>query len=199
MLEEALQILVELPNLASSINTNGQLALSHFRMGNEEKALAYSQTVLDLATDITPTVYSLHIGFSAIAEIYFELWEKALQNPAQKADAKNYKENAEQAIKLLRSFRNMMPIGQPILAYYVGWHHWITGNHEKAIQTWQKGLEAANKFKTLYEEGLLRARLVSVMREAPEKQREYFERACQIFDEMGAVRDLQALKAAEPK
>ncbi|HMD80114.1 MAG TPA: hypothetical protein VKE92_02330, partial [Anaerolineales bacterium] len=31
MLEEALQILEELPNLASSINTNGQLALAHLR------------------------------------------------------------------------------------------------------------------------------------------------------------------------
>ena len=31
MLEEALQILEELPNRASSINTNGQLALAHLR------------------------------------------------------------------------------------------------------------------------------------------------------------------------
>ena len=197
MLEEALQILAELPNLASSINTNGQLALSHFRVGNEDKALKYAYTVLELATDITPTVYSLHVGFSATAQIYFELWERALKNPAQKADARNYKENAEQAIKLLRNFRGMMPIGQPILAYYVGWHSWITGNNEKAIQTWQKGLEAAIKFKTLYEEGLLRARLVPQLRETPDKQREYFERACQIFEEMGAARDLQALQAVK--
>ena len=80
MLEEELQILEELPNLASSINTNGQLALAHLRLGKYEEALTYADKVIDLAANKSPTVYSMDIGFAAVAEVYFELWEKALQN-----------------------------------------------------------------------------------------------------------------------
>lgn len=199
MLEEALQILAELPNLASSINTNAQLALAHFRLGDQAKALSYAQAVLDLAADIAPTVYSLHIGFSSVAQVYFELWEQALQNSSTNVDAQRYRKLAEKAIQLLRKFRNMVPIGQPFLAYYQGWHQWLSDKPQKAIQSWQRGLEAAQKFNTLYEEGLLRARLANVLKDSPDQQREHLERACQIFDEMGAARDLQTLKAFEIK
>jgi tetratricopeptide (TPR) repeat protein len=197
MLEEALQILEELPNLASSINTNGQLALAHFRLGNEAKALEYGSTVINLAADITPTVYSLHIGLSAIAQVYFELWERALQNPTGKVGAYIYKDHAEEAIRLLRNFRKMVPIGQPYLSYFEGWRQWLMGKHEKAIQTWYKGLEAARKYRTLYEEGLLRAKLGVALKDAPEQRREHFERAKQIFEEMGAVRELGSLEIPE--
>jgi tetratricopeptide (TPR) repeat protein len=156
--------------------------------------VTYASTVLDLAADIAPTVYSLHVGFSSIAQVYFELWERALQNPPQSADAEQYRKLAEKAIRMLRNFRNMVPIGQPYLAYYQGWHQWLNGRPQKAIQSWQKGLEAATKFNTLYEEGLLRARLADVLKDEPDQQQEHFERACQIFDEMGAARDLQALQ-----
>jgi tetratricopeptide (TPR) repeat protein len=63
MLEEALQILDELPNLASSINTNGQLALAHLHLGNSEDALTHAEKVLALAGSKSPTVYSMDIGF----------------------------------------------------------------------------------------------------------------------------------------
>jgi tetratricopeptide (TPR) repeat protein len=199
MLEEALQILEELPNLASSINTNGQLALAHFRLGNEEKALTHASKVLELAEDITPTVYSLHLGFSAIAQVFFEQWEKALRTPDRKMDADKFRKLAEKALKLLRSFRNMVPIGQPILAYYVGWHQWLMGQRRSAVQSWTKGLDAAKKFKTLYEEALLRMSLGFALTDVPEKQREHVEGATQIFEEMGAVRELKSLQSREVK
>ena len=78
MLEEALDILKETPNLSSSIETNGQLALAHCRLGQNDAALEYVKKVLDLSANISPTVYSMNIGFAAVADACFELWEKAL-------------------------------------------------------------------------------------------------------------------------
>ncbi len=199
MLEEALQILDELPNLASSININAQLALAYLRVGQREKALAFAGRVLDLALNISPTVYSLDIGFSATAQVYFELWEKALQNPDQEADAAKFKELAEKAIKLLRAFRKIFPIGQPYLSYYEGWHHWLTDKHPAAIQSWHKGLEAAKKFKTLYEEGLIHARLGAISKDAPDEQRGHIHRAMQIFEKMGAVNELRSVRSVQLK
>ena len=195
LLEEELQILEELPNMASSINTNAQLALAHYRLGDVEKALPYASRVLDLASDLSPTVYSLDIGFSAVAEIYFDLWEKALWNPNGLLDAGHFKELSEKALKLLRGFKNVFPIGRPYLALFTGRWYWNLGKTQKAVRVWQAGLDAAKKYRVLYEEALLHIRLGSSLVDAPDEQRKHFECAIQILETMGAVRDLGLAKS----
>jgi class 3 adenylate cyclase/tetratricopeptide (TPR) repeat protein len=197
MLEEALQILEEIPNLASSINTNGQLALAFLRLGQNEEALTYAGRVLELATNISPTVYSMDIGFAAVAEVYFELWEKTLQNPDRGLDSDEHKLSAEKAIKLLRAFRKVFPIGQPYAYYYQGRYEWLTGRPQMAVKSWHKGLEAARQFNLPYEEGLIRIRLGSYPRYDPHTRREHFERAIQIFEKMGAIHELRLAKRAQ--
>ena len=198
MLEEALQILAELPNLASSINTNAQLALAHHRLGQREKSLAYAGRVLDLAANLSPTVYSLDVGFSAVAEVYFELWENALRNPDHGAGSDQLKLSAEKAIKLLTAFKRVFPIGQPFLAYYQGWHEWLIGKPDAAMRSWNKGLAAAQRFNLPYEEGLLRTKLGLYVKDDDERKA-HFERAVQIFEKMGAVRELQFVRAQTQK
>jgi class 3 adenylate cyclase/tetratricopeptide (TPR) repeat protein len=195
MLEEELQILEELPNLASSISTNGQLALAHLRLGKFEDALTYADKVLDLAADRSPTVYSMDIGFSAAAEVYFEMWEKTLRDPARGLDAEAYKLSAEKALSLLRAFRKVFPIGQAYAQYYQGRYEELTGRPQTAVNSWRKGLEAARKFELLYEEGLIRIKLGSALRDRSDVRRGHIERAMEIFEKMGAVHELQAAKS----
>ena len=197
MLEEALQILEEIPNLGSSINTNGQLALAHLRLGQSEQALAYASRVIDLASDISPTVYSMDVGFAAVAEVYFELWEKTLQDPRRKLDSDKYRSFAEKAIKLLRAFQKVFPIGQPAAYYYQGWYEWLRGKPQNAITLWRKGLEAAQKFNMPYEEGLIRVKLGIALKDDLVERKERFARAIQIFERMGAVHELRSAKRAE--
>jgi class 3 adenylate cyclase/tetratricopeptide (TPR) repeat protein len=197
MLEEALQILEEIPNLGSSINTNGQLALAHLRLGQSEQALAYASRVIDLASDISPTVYSMDIGFAAVAEVYFELWERALHDPNRKLDADKYRLLAEKAIKLLRAFQKVFPIGHPAAYYYEGWYEWLSGQSQKAITSWRKGLEASQKFNMPYEEGLIRVKLGIALKDDIVERKEGFARAIQIFEKMGAVNELRSAIRAE--
>lgn len=199
MLEEALQILEEIPNLASSINTNGQLALAHLHLGQDEKALSYAGRVLELAADISPTVYSMGIGFSAVAKVYFELWEKALQTPTQKVDSDKFRQLAERAIKLLRAFQKVFPIGQPITPLYQGWYEWLTGKPEAAIKSLNKGLEAALKFNMLYEEGLIRIKLASYAQDNLETREKHIRRAIEVFENMGAIRELELAREEAQK
>lgn len=197
MLEEALQILEEIPNLASSINTNGQLALAHLRLGQSERALAYAGRVIDLAYDISPTVYSMGIGFAAVSEVYFELWERTLRDPNRRWDADRHRLLAEKALKLLRSFQRVFPIGQPSAYYYQGRYEWLRGQPQKAISSWRKGLEAAQKFNMPYEEGLIRVKLGTILKDNTVERKERFARAIQIFEKMGAVHELRSAKRAE--
>jgi class 3 adenylate cyclase/tetratricopeptide (TPR) repeat protein len=196
MLEEELQILEELPNLASAINTHGQLALAHLRLGKYEDALIYADKVIELAANKSPTVYSMDIGFAAAAEVYFELWEKALRKSSHGLDVSQHEMYAEKALQLLRSFRKVFPIGQAYAYYYQGWHEELMGKPEVAIKSWRKGLEAARKFNLLYEEGLLRIKLGSTLRQHPEVCREHLARASEIFEAMGAVHELRRAKWA---
>ncbi|HSB01680.1 MAG TPA: AAA family ATPase, partial [Anaerolineales bacterium] len=159
MLEEELQILEELPNLASSINANGSLALAHLRLGKYEDALTYADRVIDLAANKSPTVYSMDIGFVAAAEVYFVLWEKALRNSSRGLDAAQHRLYAEKAINLLRNFQKVFPIGQAYTYYYQGWYEELIEKPQLAVRSWRRGLEAALKFNLLYEEGLIRVKL----------------------------------------
>ena len=190
MLEEALQILEEIPNLASSINTNGQLALAHLRLGEGEKALAYASRVIELAENISPTVYSMGIGFSAISEVYFELWERTVLDTNRQLEPNRYRLLAEKALKLLGAFRKIFPIGQPALHYYQGLYEWLTGRRDHAVKSWYKGLESAQKFNMLHEEGLIHIRLGRALEHSSAERKEHLDCAIQIFEKMGAIHEL---------
>ena len=199
MLEEALLILEQLPNRASSINTYGQLALAHLRLGQDEKALAHAGKVLDLAANISPTVYSMDIGFAAAADVYFELWERSLQDPGRQSDAGEYKPAAQRAMKLLRAFQKVFPIGEAVTPYYQGRYDWLAGNHEKAIRTLKKGLEAAQRFRMPYEEGLIRIKLARYAQENIEARKRHIRRALEIFETMGAAHELRLAREEAQK
>jgi tetratricopeptide (TPR) repeat protein len=192
MLEEALQILELTPNVASSIETNGQIALAYLRLGQEEKALAHAERALSLSEKISPTVYSMDIGFTGIADVYFELWEKAIQT--KRTDADYLKQLAEKSVKLLRAFEKVFPIGQPVTPIYQGWYEWLTGNSEAAIRTLTRGLEVAQKYNMRYEEGLIRLRLALYAQGNLESRKINLGRAIELFEQMGAVNELRVAR-----
>ncbi|HKI53007.1 MAG TPA: hypothetical protein VJ987_02695, partial [Anaerolineales bacterium] len=197
LLEEALQLLDELPNFASSVNTNGQLALAYHRLGDNEKALAFADRVLELAENVSPTVYSLDIGFAAVSEVYFESWENFLKNPDIKRNPERYKQLVERSLKLLRAFKNRCPIGGPYLAYYQGWYDWLLGKPRAAIKSWRKGIDDARKYNLRYEEGLLCGKMGAVLKDNPTERRAYLERAIHIFEEMSAPRELKLVRGLQ--
>ena len=193
MLEEALQILEEIPNIPSSINTNGTIALAHLRLGQNVQALQYAGEVLRLAENLSPTVYSLNIGFSATAEVYFQLWEDALRDSSRKLNPEQLQFSALKAIKLVRAFEKVFPIGQPHTPYYQGWYEWLAGDKQKAVKSWNKSLEAAQKFQMLYEEGLARLKL-SMAESEPNLRTAQLKRAIEIFETMKAPYELEKAK-----
>lgn len=194
MLEEALKILEDTPNLSSAIETNAQLGLAYLMVGQEGKALEYADIALEMATGISPTVYSMDVGYAAIADVYFELWEKALQNPDGKLNPAHLKSRVERALKLLRAFKNVFPIGGPSLFYYRGWYEWLNGKRSQAAKIWKDGLESARKLEMRYEEGLLRMKLGMAYSGDPDLRREHFDEAIRIFGAMDAVPMLRRVR-----
>jgi len=191
MFEDALQILDELPNRASSINAHALLALAYHRLGNKEQALANITETLKLAEGTSPTNYALQMGFAALAEVCFSMWDA--QQKLGVGDAGQFKTLAERALKVLRTYKGVFPIGQAYTWYYQGWYESLTGKKDTAIKSWQKGLEAALKFKQIHEEGLIRVRLGILETDATARS-EHLKRAISIFEAMGASHELQQAK-----
>jgi tetratricopeptide (TPR) repeat protein len=173
------------------------LALAYLRLGQDDKAREYAQKVFDIMGSTSPTVYSMNIGFTAVAEVAFELWEKALLS--QPTDDSDNKALAEKSLKLLKAFQGVFPIGQPATPYYQGWYEMLTGKHDAAIKSWRKGLEAAKKFNMPYEEALARLKLGTYSKEDAETRGEHFSRALHLLEKMGRVRRLQTAKAEAQK
>lgn len=192
LLEEALRLLEQVPNVASELNTNAQLALAHHHLGNREAALIHAGKVLTLAEGVSFTVYSLDLGFSAVAQVYFELWEQSLHTSKGTADPDPMRTSAERALKLLHRFAGTFPIGKPFSMYFQGWYDSLIGKHQAALHAWRRGLDAAKKYNLLYEEGLIRLRLG---RSDPGE--DHLQRAAAIFTAMDAVRELQQAKEAQ--
>ena len=188
MLEEALRILEETPNVASSIETNGQIALAYLRLGQEEKALLHAERVLKLGEKLSPTVYSMDVGFSGVADVYFELWERSANDLSKSADLKQL---AEKAIKLLVAFEKVFPIGQAVTPIYQAWYEWLTGKPDEAVKSLRRGLEAALKFNMVYEEGWIRLKLATYSQGNFDIRKRNLWRAIEIFEKMGALNELR--------
>ncbi len=197
MLEEALRILEKIPNRASSINTNAQLALALLKIGDAQQAMAFAGVSLNLARGSSPTNYALLIGFAAVAEVYFTIWDSTLRSRDGEFDSAALKSSAGEALKLLRAYRNVFPIGRAYELYFQGWYESLTGKHRAAAASWQKGLEAAKKFNLRYEEGAIRVKLAAALEDKPIERAEHLARASQIFEGMDAVRELERTKQAQ--
>ena len=195
LLKEALQILEETSNIASFIETYGQLALAYLRLGQKQKAFDTAKKALEISTGISPTVYSMNIGYTAIADVFFELWEEALQNSDLTPDSAKYQSLAEKSIKLLRGFQNAFPIGQPSTPYYQGWHEWLTGKHDAARTSWHKGIDASQKYNMPYEEALAMYQLGASLPKDDPSRNEYLTKAAALFEKMGCVVELDRVKA----
>jgi len=192
MLEEAVDILKDQPNLASSINMHGQLAIAYHLQGETEKALYNAGRVLELATNLRPTVYSLDVGFSAVATVYFDLWEDALLTNQDKELADKYFLLVEKILTILQTFKNVFPIGEAYLLYFRGWYSWVLDKKNTAMKYWSKGLESAIKYSLLYEEALIRMRLASAESvDDAQTSYEHYLRAVEVFESMGAQRELE--------
>jgi tetratricopeptide (TPR) repeat protein len=194
MLEEALKILEKIPNRASSINTNAQLALALLKTGESRKAMMHAGESLRLARGSSPTNYALLIGFSAAAEVYFTLWDEALRSRDGTFDPSDLRTSAEEALKLLRSFKNVFPIGQAYFGYFKGWHESRTAKSSAALNSWTRALDAARKFNLRYEEAILRVKLAQNLERKPTERAGHLARASQLFDAMGAVSDLEDVR-----
>ena len=120
-------------------------------------------------------------GYAGAAEVYLALWEAG--NP-------EYARAARQACAASRKYARVFPIGEAWAGLYQGLAAWLDGHPARALRAWQKGLAAAERLAMLDEEGRAYYEIGRHLPAGAPARRQHLERACALFQRLGARYDL---------
>ena len=135
---------------------------------------------------------------SAILEVQLQLLANARhvapgaatpQLSAATADAA-----VREALKRLRGFCRVFPIGRPLLHLRQGEYEWIKGNGATAIKHCELALAAARSLKSEYYEALAHGDLAIYLNKDDPARNRHLHEAESIFTRCGAARDLARLR-----
>jgi len=153
------------------------------------KVSSTAQRVKDMSTGAQVIDYSDLPGYANPAEAYLVLWEIGHQEPG-------IKELADKACRNLERYARVCPIGRPRAWLWRGRYLWLSGKTAKAHQFWRKSLAVAEELDMPYEQGLVYYEIGRHLDAGNPERAEHLQQACDIFDRLGAVLDVERAKAA---
>lgn len=134
---------------------------------------------------------------SAILEVRLALLQAARNRAQSRAisrwSAPSLEANVRLALKKLRSFSRVFPIGRPLLHLRQGQFEWIKGNRSKAARECELGLQVARNLNAYYYQGLAHLELTTYLDENNPARAQHRDQAKAILGRLGAVRDLTRL------
>jgi tetratricopeptide (TPR) repeat protein len=164
----------------------GLIAETYWRLGDRDRARAAAASASQALYPERPGVVFALDGFTGVTDIYLGEWATGRAREAAAA-----KSASELAVKKLRAFSKVFPIGQPAAHRYAGAVREQSGNPEAARKEWEQGIEIAVDLQMPYEEGRLRLSLGQVSGDKP-----HLEKALGLFEATGAVSFSEAARAA---
>ena len=135
---------------------------------------------------------------SAILEVQLRLLANARQGapgavtPELRAAAADAA--VREALKRLRGFCRVFPIGKPLLHLRQGEYEWIKGNGAAAIKECELTLVAARSLTSEYYEALAHRDLAIYLNQDDPARDRHLREAESIFARLGAARDLARLR-----
>ncbi|HTD56882.1 MAG TPA: AAA family ATPase [Silvibacterium sp.] len=136
--------------------------------------------------------------YSAILEVYLSLLQVARSGAqggaVQESNAASAEASVSAALKMLRGFSRLFPIGKPLLHLRQGQREWIMGNRAGALKHCKLGLQAARTLPSEYYEGLAHLELASCLEENGPARAQHLHEGEAILSRLGATRDLARLR-----
>jgi len=171
------------------------LAKAYLLEGRHDMALEFAVSGYQLITQSQPpTVFSMVVGYAGVAEVYTRLWEMQREDP-HLVDISNseLRHRARRSCSALHSFSRVFRVGQPYKCLWTGLYDWQTGNRDKAITSWFKGLTTAEKLEMPYEMGLLHFEIARHIELGSSRHVHHIQEAEEIFSRLGASHNLARL------
>lgn len=161
--------------------TYGWLASIYARQGQYSQAEQTAFKTVELLAKAPLPFYNHVLTQANVAEVFLTLWEKEKHHPSKAAE---FKAKARKACRAMHRLVRWYPIGEPGAWLWQGIYEWQDGKPDRARQSWQKSLAAAQKTQLSYDEALAYA---EIGRHATGTERETnLARAQEIFTRLGA-------------
>jgi class 3 adenylate cyclase len=155
-------------------------ALLHLRQGDWQAARQAVQAALASARVAPIKCYWLDL-YATTAEAAIALWHASRQRgPGEQATARAA---AGQAMRSLRRYAHVFPIGQPRALLCQGLLAWVQGRPGRARKAWRRSLAAAERLGMRYDQLLAHQQLGR--HGDPSERREHLARARQLFTQLG--------------
>jgi len=194
-LKRAREMLKENIDRSEEIRAVGLLAKACLLSGSYDQALRFADVGYQLITQsLPPTVFSMAVGYSGVAEVYLRLWEMQVAD----ADIVNQSESelrrsAKRSLKTLGSFSRVFKAGMPYKLLWAGVYDWLAGSQGKAFNSWRDGLAIAERLEMPYEQGLLHYEIARRLEPGKSERADHIQAAQGIFSRLGTSASLARL------
>jgi len=165
------------------------LAITHLARGERQQALAASEDAMRLTEHGRPTYYGSYLGYLGPADVYLSLWEEGSASQHVQAQAR-------EAVKRLRKYAEVFPMGRPRSWTAHGRYLWLTGNRRRALTSWRRAVTAAVELSMPLEQGLAHYEIGRHLDPSDPEGSVQLARAREIFGSLGASHVLAAADAA---
>jgi class 3 adenylate cyclase len=155
-------------------------ALLHLRHGEWQAASEAVQAALEPVRAAPIKCYWYEL-YATTAEAAIALWHASRRrDPGDQATSRAA---AEQAMRALRRYAQVFPIGQPRALLCQGLLAWVDGRPRRALKGWRRSLAAAERLGMRYDEMLAHHQLGR--HGDPSERAEHLDRARQLFAALG--------------
>nr|MDP9494803.1 AAA family ATPase [Actinomycetota bacterium] len=165
----------------------GFMAETYWRLDDQDRARAAAASASQALYAERPGVVFALDGFTGVADVYLGQWATGRTREAVSA-----KTASELAVKKLRAFSKVFPIGRPAAHRYAGMVKEQSGNPDAAAKEWEQGLEIAVELRMPYEEGRIRLNLGRL----GSGNRSHLEKALELFEATSAAHFADLTRAA---
>jgi tetratricopeptide (TPR) repeat protein len=188
LLEQSLTLPPESLGIGDCILRSGLLA-QVYRTRRDWPAARRAADETSRLIRTTPSIVAYSIeGYAGAAEARLALWEDALSRGA--VEARELARASWESVAALRQIARVFPVGRPRAWLCRGTAHRLAGQPGRARAAWIKGLRVAQGLAIPYEEGLAHELIGSHLDANHPDRHGHLERACAIFEGLGARHDL---------
>jgi tetratricopeptide (TPR) repeat protein len=178
-------------DITQQINHHSFVALGRWQTGDFAQAQKEAADILPVIFRTPAGIYSIGMGYFAIADMLFACWEERMANPQQDViSVAEVRKNAAHLNRIIRSYSRVFSIGRPGLWLNQGRFDWLSGRTNRAHSAWEKSIAIARELKMPYEEA---KGLFELGRHSPDStEREtYLRAALEIFESLQAQYDIE--------
>ncbi len=187
---------VEKPGVGVNVGADVSVGKSSGRAvdegDGEGEGIAAADTALTMMQGVTPTAFVV-IAYLQLAMTYLMAWEdnqSASQPAVLSPQSSVLKKQAWQTIKVLHRFH----IGKPAAWLCQGWYEQLRGRTAQAMKLWHKGLDAAAKLQTPYEQALLHYHMGRHLPTNHPTRANHLSQAHTLFTHLGTTYELALLE-----